>query len=223
MSVTYKDIDDLSQKSSVAGTEKLPVSDTEFITPNQIAGLVNVPTVESSPSLTSTNALENQAIRKNFLYTLGRTITVDDGHRMASTGVRNSNSSFEVWTISVNPGWTYTLWTRTKLTAGSNYYVVVWTDSNDEGIKAEYSYTVGSGTVYYDNVLLTAPEGATHLNVNILSSYAGDAHLQLFSTFPYGGGLVKTLSASSTDEQFPTAKCVYDIVGDIETLLNALL
>lgn len=36
MSVVYKDIDDLSQKSSVAGTEKIPVSDTEYITPGQI-------------------------------------------------------------------------------------------------------------------------------------------------------------------------------------------
>lgn len=37
MAVTYKDIDLLSQKSSVVGTEKLPVSDTEYITPAQIA------------------------------------------------------------------------------------------------------------------------------------------------------------------------------------------
>jgi len=37
MSVTYKDIDQLSQKSSVAGTEKLPVSDTQYLTPAQIA------------------------------------------------------------------------------------------------------------------------------------------------------------------------------------------
>lgn len=37
MSVTYKDIDTLLQKSSVAGTEKLPVSDTQYITPTQIA------------------------------------------------------------------------------------------------------------------------------------------------------------------------------------------
>lgn len=36
MSVTYKDIGQLSQKSSLAGTEKLPVSDTEYITPSQI-------------------------------------------------------------------------------------------------------------------------------------------------------------------------------------------
>lgn len=37
MAVTYKDIDDLSQKSTIAGTEKLPVSDTQYITPEQIA------------------------------------------------------------------------------------------------------------------------------------------------------------------------------------------
>jgi len=44
MSVTFKDIDNYSQKSSVAGTEKIPVSDSEYISPSQIASLVNVPT-----------------------------------------------------------------------------------------------------------------------------------------------------------------------------------
>lgn len=33
---TYKDINLLTQKSAMAGTEKLPVSDTEYITPDQI-------------------------------------------------------------------------------------------------------------------------------------------------------------------------------------------
>lgn len=39
MAITYKDINQLSQKSQVAGTEKIPVSDTQYITPNQIAAL----------------------------------------------------------------------------------------------------------------------------------------------------------------------------------------
>lgn len=34
--------------------------------------------------------------------------------------------------------------------------------------------------------------------------------------------LVTSLSASSTDAQYPSAKCVYDALGDIETLLAAL-
>ena len=33
---------------------------------------------------------------------------------------------------------------------------------------------------------------------------------------------VTSLSAQSTDTQYPSAKCVYDIVGDVETLINAL-
>lgn len=52
MAVTYKDIDLLTQKSAVAGTEKLPVSDTEYITPAQIAALAsgNVPIITTLPS-----------------------------------------------------------------------------------------------------------------------------------------------------------------------------
>ena len=34
--------------------------------------------------------------------------------------------------------------------------------------------------------------------------------------------LVTSISSNSTDKQFPSAKCVYDIVGDIETLLAAI-
>lgn len=44
MAINYKDISELSQKSTVAGTEKIPVSATEYITPSQIAGLVSEPT-----------------------------------------------------------------------------------------------------------------------------------------------------------------------------------
>lgn len=39
--VNFKDISNLSQKSAIAGTEKIPVSDTEYVTANQIASLGN--------------------------------------------------------------------------------------------------------------------------------------------------------------------------------------
>ena len=32
--------------------------------------------------------------------------------------------------------------------------------------------------------------------------------------------IVTTISASSTDEQVPSAKCVYDLIGNVETLLS---
>lgn len=47
MAITYKDISQLSQKSSLAGTEKLPVSSTEYITPAQI-GSKYVPTISTN-------------------------------------------------------------------------------------------------------------------------------------------------------------------------------
>ena len=34
---------------------------------------------------------------------------------------------------------------------------------------------------------------------------------------------VTSLSSSSTDDQYPSAKCVYDLVGDIESALDTLL
>lgn len=34
---------------------------------------------------------------------------------------------------------------------------------------------------------------------------------------------VTSLSSSSTDTQYPSAKCMYDLIGDIDTTLNAIL
>ena len=49
MALIGKDIGLLSQKATMAGTEKLVVSDTEYITPNQIrSGLQKSITVSSS-------------------------------------------------------------------------------------------------------------------------------------------------------------------------------
>lgn len=36
------------------------------------------------------------------------------------------------------------------------------------------------------------------------------------------GNKVTSLSSSSTDTQYPSAKCVYDLVGNIETLLASI-
>lgn len=32
--------------------------------------------------------------------------------------------------------------------------------------------------------------------------------------------LVTSISSLSTDSQYPSAKCVYDLIGDVETLLS---
>lgn len=111
MAVTYKDIDLLTQKSAVAGTEKIPVSDTQYLTPAQIATSKQVHLTDESDMPASPDA-------------------------------------------------------------GTLYLI------DDDGSTASYEQTSNK---------------------------------------------VTSLSSSSTDTQYPSAKCVYDLVGDIETLLNALL
>ena len=112
MAITYKDINLLSQKSSVAGTEKLPVSDTQYITTAQI-----------------------------------------------STKVASDLSSSNIAYIGA--------------TEGSATYV----------------------------------DGGTVIDVTTKEDKSNK---------------VTSLSALSTDTQYPSAKCVYDLLGDVESLILAL-
>lgn len=50
-------------------------------------------------------------------------------------------------------------------------------------------------------------------NVNLSAANIGAADLS---------NLVTSISSSSTNTQYPSAKCMYDIIGNIETLLAAI-
>lgn len=86
MSVTYKDIDQLSQKPSVAGAEKIPVSDTQYLTPDQIAThkrvhLQDESEMPASPDASTLYLIDAEAtmetsmpsggFKPNILYVLG--------------------------------------------------------------------------------------------------------------------------------------------------------
>ena len=63
MALSHKDINLLTQKATIAGTEKIPVSDTEYVTTNQIASLGGGSvTVDSALSSTSENPVQNKVI-----------------------------------------------------------------------------------------------------------------------------------------------------------------
>lgn len=49
-----------------------------------------------------------------------------------------------------------------------------------------------------------------------------DAEKQTWDAKESTSSKVTSLSSSSTDTQYPSAKCVYDLVGDIETLLSSI-
>ena len=57
-------------------------------------------------------------------------------------------------------------------------------------------------------------------DVNNLTNYTKTTDIA--STYQTKSNLVTSLSSSSTDTQYPSAKCVYDLVGDIESALQIL-
>lgn len=70
------------------------------------------------------------------------------------------------------------------------------------------------------NISLTIPTVPT--NVSAFTNDAGYITQQALVGYQTTSNLVTSISSQSTDNQYPSAKCVYDIVGDIETLLAAL-
>lgn len=61
----------------------------------------------------------------------------------------------------------------------------------------------------------------TVTSVNNISPIGGNVSIDL-SVYQTTANLVTSVSSSSTDTQYPSAKCLYDLVGDVETLINAL-
>lgn len=60
--------------------------------------------------------------------------------------------------------------------------------------------------------------------LSIMSTSIDEEGWYSVSTYPLelSSNKVTSLSSSSTDTQYPSAKAVYDMIGDVETLINAL-
>ena len=66
------------------------------------------------------------------------------------------------------------------------------------------------------------PSEITLATVATTGAYSDLTGTPTLTGFEQTSNKVTSISSSSTDTQYPSAKCVYDIVGDIETLINAL-
>lgn len=93
--------------------------------------------------------------------------------------------------------------TDTTYTAGSNITIV-----NNEISATDTTYTAGSG--------LTLTGTSFSADTTVLATKTDITNMQ--STI----NLVTSLSGSSTDSQYPSAKCVYDLLGNIETAINTI-
>lgn len=106
----------------------------------------------------------------------------------------------------------------------SNTSITYHYSSDDDIINALASNSIQVG--YY---VFNAIEGYTNLssyvtndNLNsTLSNYVTLSNLnETLTDYELLNNKVTTLSASSTDTEYPSAKCVYDIIGDVESLLS---
>lgn len=68
-----------------------------------------------------------------------------------------------------------------------------------------------------DTVTTNTVTLATVATTGAYSDLTGTPSLSGYQTT---ANLVTSVSSSSTNSQYPSAKCVYDIVGNIETLLS---
>lgn len=73
---------------------------------------------------------------------------------------------------------------------------------------------IGADMSQYQKLLVSGTNIKTVGNESVLGS--GDIAAEMTAN------KVTSISAQSTDTQYPTAKCVYDIVGNVETLLAAI-
>lgn len=97
----------------------------------------------------------------------------------------------------------------------NDYAFVTSTDSAGNTLYNRYKYNGTAWVFEYalNNSGFTASQWAA---INSGATAAAIASMQTTSN------LVTSISSSSTDTQYPSAKCVYDIVGNIETLLQGV-
>lgn len=171
MAVTYKDIDQLSKKSSVSGTEKIPVSDTEYITPSQINEAVSR---TSTPSHDSTTLFTAGGALKYCIITepLTPSETVEDKY-LKTDGTESSAANYNYRKYPVDPGKTYlfTASFHTGYTTG-NIRAVLWLDENDNVLSYETYANKNSSAVTYYDVPVVAPSGAAYLVLNYREPYS---------------------------------------------------
>lgn len=93
----------------------------------------------------------------------------------------------------------------------------------------EVTQNVSSARVYTNRLVVPETSGSSTYGLgtagqiimsNGSTSYWGTVPTD--STREAVENKVVSLSSASTDSQYPSAKCVYDLIGDVETLLAAI-
>lgn len=140
MAIIHKDINLLTQKQAVAGTEKLPVSATEYITPNQI-----------------TQELD-EASRTDTVFTSPWEV----GYVIYSNGTISGSSAYNHAEFTVEEG------TVIKLRTDASSATAIIAAYNSSGVYQQDKSVPGTGTVR--NYEYVVPSGITMIRVSVYNN-----------------------------------------------------
>lgn len=212
---------------------KLPLPPT----PNEIVGKINEVIDDKQDTLvsgTNIKTINNQSLLGSgnidiqgggSSYTAGTGIDITNNEISVTSAISNGatgnvklNGGSSSQTISLTSG-TGTTALAVKSMSSSSYISF----SGSSGWLA--SFGIGSDkkpTIYDGSSHTIAYTSDIPTNNNQLTNGAGFITSSALSGYQTTSNLVTSVSSSSTDSQYPSAKLFYDTVGDIETLINAL-
>lgn len=225
MAVSYKDISELLPKSSVAGTEKIPVSDTEYITPNQIAALA--PGGDTSACVHKTG---DETVGGDKTFTDDITVGSASNIKYSSGGgggfTRGKSSQW--WDYSSANSITigddeslagepkaFILTIRSS-NVGSGVLMVVGDSTGVHGIYntgSQHNYSAGFTKSYSNGILtITAPTGVTFISdcYYDLVYYYGSGSLTFKTSTVQPGSGVTAVTLTGTDlTEVPTMYAIF--------------
>ena len=135
MAITHKDINLLTQKATIAGTERLPVSATEFITPDQIVESLDTQINGGDVAFSPTWAIEGKYIGNSG------TLVTQSGWSISSPFVLKKGETITIHT----QGSGCCIIARTDM-SGSSYTPLVLAPSGTTG-NNPYSYLAEKDTI----------------------------------------------------------------------------
>ena len=147
----------------------------------------------------------------------------DDNYLSLVYNVANDSNEIETISIYYENGW-YILYSLKSYETPDNKVTVIEpaSDTPEDAYptsRAVWNFVSSRENIsYWTGFDLTKKQRLVH-NANTGYKIWEDDNS---SVYEQTSNKVTSISASSTDTQYPSAKCVYDIIGDVETLLEEL-
>lgn len=164
-------------------------------------------TIDSAMSDSSENPVQNKVITSALS---GKQSTIDSNHKLSSDLVDDTNHTNKFVTTSEKNTWNNK---QDALVSGTNIKTV-----NNTSLLGSGNIEIPSGTEVEANPTLSGSEA----DLTAIEIDGTKYKVPFTANSEVTTNKVTSLSAASTDTQYPSAKCVYDLIGNIETLLAAI-